>query len=271
MTRQELINQIRQKQSYLCVGLDTVASKMPESYPRTVEGMLDFNRMLIDETAEYAVAYKPNLAFYEALGTAGWELLKETIAYIPDECLVIADAKRGDIGNTAEAYAKAMFDDLKADAVTIAPYMGKDAVQPFLEHSGKWTIVLGLTSNPGAADFQYHGEPPLYERVIRTCAEWGNPEQLMFVVGATRPQDMAGIRAMVPEHYFLVPGVGAQGGDLTSVSQSGFSSAAKDADPGLLVNSSRGIIYAGKGEDHRERIRAAAREIALDMSKLLRD
>ena len=265
MTRQELIAQIQEKGSYLCVGLDTDLNKIPSHLPKTAEGMLTFNKAVIDATADLCVAYKPNLAFYEQYGTEGWEVLKATVDYIPDHCFVIADAKRGDIGNTAAAYARALFDDLGADAITVAPYMGRDAVTPFLEHEGKWTIVLGLTSNPGAADFQYHGEPKLYERVIRACAEWGSPEQLMYVIGATRPEDMKEVRDMVPDHFFLVPGVGAQGGSLTDVSN-----AALTADAGLLVNSSRGIIYAGQGEDFATDVRRAASTLAEQMALFLK-
>lgn len=279
MTREKLIAQINTKKSYLCVGLDTDLSKMPETYPRNAEGMLAFNRMVIEETADFCVAYKPNLAFYEVLGSAGWEVLKATIAAIPKDCLVIADAKRGDIGNTASAYAKAVFDDLGADAVTVAPYMGKDAIAPFLEFENKWTISLALTSNPGAADFQYHGTPPLYEKVIEACRSWGSPDQMMFVVGATRADDMTRIRTLAPDNFFLVPGIGAQGGDLEATSRAGFirekgvldSGNGNQAPVGLLVNSSRGIIFADTGENHRSAIRAAARDLRDEMAQLMDD
>lgn len=264
MTKVELYQEIKRKGSYLCVGLDTDLSKIPSHLGQGPEAMLAFNKAIIEATHEHCVAYKPNLAFYEQYGTEGWEVLKESIRLIPENCFVIADAKRGDIGNTAAAYARALFDDLGADAVTVAPYMGRDAVEPFLEHDDKWTIVLGLTSNPGAADFQYHGVPPLYEQVIRRCAEWGSPEKLMYVVGATRPEDLRQIRELVPEHFFLVPGVGAQGGSLSDVSLAGLNS-----DCGLLVNSSRGIIYAGNGEDFADKAAQAAASLAGDMRAFL--
>lgn len=269
MNRAQLVREIELKKSYLCVGLDTVVNKMPVKYPRNPEGMLAFNKMVIEETSDLCVAYKPNTAFYEAWGSEGWDVLKQTIAAIPKECFVIADAKRGDIGNTASAYAKALFLDLGADAVTVSPYMGKDAVEPFLNEEGKWTIVLGVTSNPGAADFQYHGTPPLYELVTKTCLTWGSPDQLMFVVGATRPDEMRHFRDLAPENFYLVPGVGAQGGDLKVISEAGFIRTGSRRDVGLLVNSSRGIIYAGDGANHRERIRAAARQMQQEMADLL--
>lgn len=269
MNRAQLVREIELKKSYLCVGLDTVVNKMPVKYPRNPEGMLAFNKMVIEETSDLCVAYKPNTAFYEAWGSEGWDVLKQTIAAIPKECFVIADAKRGDIGNTASAYAKALFLDLGADAVTVSPYMGKDAVEPFLNEEGKWTIVLGVTSNPGAADFQYHGTPPLYELVTKTCLTWGSPDQLMFVVGATRPDEMRHFRDLAPENFYLVPGVGAQGGDLKAISEAGFIRTGSRRDVGLLVNSSRGIIYAGDGANHRERIRAAARQMQQEMADLL--
>jgi orotidine-5'-phosphate decarboxylase len=268
MTRHALIEQIQKKKSYLCVGLDTRIDRLPNDFKRDASGVLAFNKMVIEVTADYAVAYKPNLAFFEELGSEGWDVLKETIAYIPEECLSIADAKRGDIGNTAEAYARAIFNDLNADAVTVSPYMGEDAVRPFLETEGKFTIVLGLTSNDGAADFQYHGTPPLYERVIAKCREWGDADRLMFVIGATRADDMAKIRALAPDNFFLVPGVGTQGGDLVKTSHAGFIKTSGGG-CGLLVNSSRGIIYA-QGESHyRASIRAAARIVKEDMERLL--
>ena len=264
MTRSQLIQEIKTKGSYLCVGLDTDLNKIPNHLPKSVEGLLEFNKGIIDATHDLCVAYKPNFAFYEQYGSDGWAALKETIDYIPDNCMVVADAKRGDIGNTAAAYARAIFDDLGADAVTVAPYMGRDAIDPFLEHKDKWTIVLGLTSNAGAADFQYIGSPSLHEQVITKCAEWGSPEQLMFVIGATRPEDMQRIRTMVPDYFFLVPGVGAQGGSLEEVSKAGLNS-----DCGLLVNSSRGIIYAGNGEDYKEKARDAASVLASSMKSFL--
>ena len=266
LTRSALVAEIQRKQSYLCVGLDTVVDKLPIGYSRDAEGVLAFNKAIIEATHNYAVAYKPNLAFYEELGSDGWDVLKQTIAAIPNECLVIADAKRGDIGNTAEAYARAIFEDLNADAVTVAPYMGEDSVVPFLAYTNKFTIVLALTSNGGARDFQYHGTPPLYERVIAKCREWGSAEQLMFVVGATRSDDLARVRALAPDNFFLVPGVGAQGGDLGEVSRSGFIAPEHGGGCGLLVNSSRGILYASTGDDHLARSAAAANELAHEMA-----
>lgn len=266
MTKLELIEQINRKESFLCVGLDTDPAKMPEQFAKTPEGMLAFNKMVIEATSDLCVAYKPNLAFYEVFGAAGWDVLKETIATIPKHCMVIADAKRGDIGNTASAYAKAIFDDLKADAITVAPYMGKDSITPFLDYANKWTIVLGLTSNPGANYFQFHGQPPLYEQVITTCAQWGSPEQLMFVVGATRPEGLARVREIAPDHFFLVPGVGAQGGDLLETAKAGLIGPSRKQGIGLLVNASRAIIYAGHYEVH---IRAAARKMQQEMAQFM--
>lgn len=269
MTRKQLIEAIQAKKSYLCVGLDTVIEKLPSGYRRDAEGVLAFNRMVIEETADVAVAYKPNLAFYETMGAEGWEVLKATVAAVPEDCMVIADAKRGDIGNTATAYARALFEDLGADAVTVAPYMGEDSVRPFLEFEDKWTIVLALTSNSGAADFQYIGDPPLFEQVITRCRQWGGAERLMFVVGATRAAEMKRIRQLAPDNFFLVPGIGAQGGDLAATSRAGFIAPETGGGCGLLVNSSRGIIYASSGDDHRSAIRAAARSVKEEMEALL--
>lgn len=267
MTKAELIEQINRKESFLCVGLDTDPAKIPAQFAKTPEGMLAFNKMVIDATSDLCVAYKPNLAFYEVFGSAGWEVLKETIAAIPDHCMVIADAKRGDIGNTASAYAKAIFEDLNADAITVAPYMGHDSIRPFLEYQNKWTIVLGLTSNPGANDFQFYGQPPLFEHVITTCAHWGTSEQLMFVVGATRPEGMARVREIAPDHFFLVPGVGAQGGDLLETANAGLIAQSRSKGIGLLINASRAIIYAGQDATT---IRAAARKMQEDMAAFMR-
>jgi orotidine-5'-phosphate decarboxylase len=257
MNRSELIQQIRSKQSYLCVGLDTDLDKIPAHLTHSEDPVFEFNKQIIDATQAYCVAYKPNLAFYEALGTKGWESLQKTLAYIPKDCFTIADAKRGDIGNTSALYAKAFFQQLDFDSVTVAPYMGEDSVKPFLNFPGKWVILLAHTSNSGAADFQLMESADgkrLYESVIEKAKSWGTPEQLMFVVGATQAERIAHIRKLAPDHFFLVPGVGAQGGDLEQVSRSGLT-----ADCGLLVNSSRAIIYASAGEDFAE---AAAREAA---------
>lgn len=260
MTRAELVQEIKRKQSFLCVGLDTDLEKIPDFLRGREDALLAFNEAIIEATSPFAVAYKPNLAFYERYGSAGWDLLKETISRIPKNCFVIADAKRGDIGNTAGYYAEAIFNDLGADAITVAPYMGEDSIKPFLGHAGKWAIVLALTSNPGANDFQYLGNPPLYQRVVEKCVEWGNADQLMFVTGATRGADLAHIRNLAPEHFFLVPGVGAQGGDLDAVCK-----AALNKEAGLLVNSSRGIIYASKGEDFASAASQAASQLVDEM------
>jgi orotidine-5'-phosphate decarboxylase len=247
MTRQELISEIHRKQSFLCVGLDTELEKIPQHLLDLEDPIFEFNKRIIDATTDYAVAFKPNTAFYEAQGVKGWATLEKTLNYIPKNCFVIADAKRGDIGNTAAAYAKTFFETLPCDAVTVAPYMGKDSVQPFLQFEGKWAIVLGLTSNEGAQDFQTlknSSQQPLYAKVIEKTASWGTQENLMFVVGATRAEQLKEIRSLVPNHFLLVPGVGAQGGTLEQVVDAGM-----NPDVGLLINASRSIIYASSGED----------------------
>ena len=267
MTRSELIHQIFAKQSFLCVGLDPVIEKIPAHLLAFEDPIFEFNKRIIDATSEHAVAYKPNTAFYEALGVKGWESLEKTIKYIPKECFIIADAKRGDIGNTSTAYAKTFFETLPCDAVTVAPYMGKDSVQPFLKFDGKWAIVLGLTSNEGANDFQYYTnkeEQPLYAKVISTVMEWGTSENLMFVVGATRTEQLADIRRIAPEHFLLVPGVGAQGGSLEDVFNAG-----SNSDCGLLVNASRSIIYAGTGTDFEVATKKEALNIQSEMALYL--
>ena len=272
MTRSELIHQIFAKESFLCVGLDPVMEKIPAQVLEFEDPIFEFNKRIIDATSEYAVAYKPNTAFYEALGVKGWESLEKTIKYIPKECFIIADAKRGDIGNTSTAYAKTFFETLPCDAVTVAPYMGKDSVQPFLKFDGKWAIVLGLTSNEGANDFQYlanQNGQPLYAKVISTVMDWGTSENLMFVVGATRTEQLADIRRIAPEHFLLVPGVGAQGGSLDEVFSAG-----ANKDCGLLVNASRSIIYAGTGTDFEVAAKKEAlniqSEMALYLQRLMR-
>lgn len=268
MNRLELFQQIKLKKSYLCVGLDTDIEKIPSHLLTTADPIYEFNKSIIDATKEYCVAYKPNLAFYEALGIKGWESLKKTIDYIPKDCFIIADAKRGDIGNTSALYAKAFFNELKADAVTVAPYMGKDSITPFLNFENKWVIVLALTSNEGANDFQTSllGETsaPLYEKVIRAVQSWGSTDQIMFVVGATRAEQFSNVRSLAPHNFFLVPGVGAQGGDLKAISKAGFNN-----ECGLLVNSSRQIIYAGKDEDFASRAGEEARKVQQEMEALL--
>ncbi|GJM31948.1 MAG: orotidine 5'-phosphate decarboxylase [Saprospiraceae bacterium] len=267
MTRKQLWQQIQTKKSYLCVGLDTAPDRIPVHLQQADDPIFAFNKAIIDATKDLCVAYKPNLAFYESLGPPGWISLEKTLAYIPSEHFVIADAKRGDIGNTSRMYAKTFFETYNFDAVTVAPYMGIDSVEPFLEFPEKWVILLALTSNKGSQDFQMapqENDEPLYEKVMRKSQEWGSPENLMYVIGATHPERFAEIRRIAPEHFLLVPGIGAQGGDLAAVSQYGL-----NATGGLLVNSSRGIIYAGKGEDFAEKARAAAKTVQLEMERAL--
>ncbi len=268
MTRAQLIETIRRKQSMLCVGLDTESHLVPEHFQKERHPVRAFNEAIVAVTHHVTVAYKLNLAFYEALGDQGWLDLEATVAYIRAkcDCLIIADAKRGDIGNTARKYAEAFFDVLDVDAVTLSPYMGRDSIMPFVGNKGKWAIVLGVTSNPGAEDVQFLSVDgrPLYETVMKRCAEWGSAQDLMFVVGATRPQLLAEARAMLPDHFFLVPGVGAQGGDLNAVLDAGM-----NADGGLLINSSRNILYAGKGEDAIPAARRAAQELQGTMAQAM--
>ena len=262
MTRQQLVEQIFSKKTYLCVGLDTDRSKIPQHLLSLPDPVFEFNRAIIDATKEYCVAYKINTAFYEAEGWKGWQALEKTANYIPSTHFKIADAKRGDIGNTSSFYAKAFFDTMNFDAITVAPYMGKDSVRPFLEYKDKWTILLGLTSNPGADDFELQKvmkhieflnegvhtsrvqENYLYETVLETASKWGSPDNLMFVIGATQANEFINIRKLTPKHFYLVPGVGAQGGSLKEISQK-----AIIKDCGLLVNASRAVIYAS-GEKH---------------------
>jgi len=273
MKRTELVRQIRQKKSFLCVGLDTDLEKIPEHFLDYSDPIFEFNKCVIDATAAYTVAYKPNLAFYEAYGLEGWESLQRTMDYLNEkypQIFTIADAKRGDIGNTSSRYAEAFFGRMDFDAVTVAPYMGEDSVRPFLEYEGKWVILLALTSNKGSLDFQTQmisdegGPTPLYERVIRRSMEWGTPSNLMYVVGATREEYLTHIREIAPEHFLLVPGVGAQGGSMEKVVQG-----AGNKELGLLVNSSRGIIYAGQGKDFQRDVENAARLMQAEMSSYL--
>jgi orotidine-5'-phosphate decarboxylase len=264
MKRNELIANIKSKRSFLCVGLDSDPERIPAHLGTGPDAMLEFNKSIIDATKEFTVAYKPNTAFYEALGADGWQVLADTIAHIPDDCFIIADAKRGDIGNTAEQYAKAFFSDLNVDSITLSPYMGRDSISPFLGREGKWAIMLGITSNPGANDFQLiHTDSgkAVYESVIEKGKEWGGPHELMFVVGATRPEQLVQVRRLASDHFFLVPGVGAQGGDLQSVMKAGF-----NKDIGLLVNSSRGIIFASDGPDYAEMAGQKAAGIQQEMA-----
>jgi orotidine-5'-phosphate decarboxylase len=266
MTREELISQIKSKQSFLCTGLDTDLEKIPQHLKQTADPIFEFNKQIIQATSDVSVAYKPNLAFYECHGAQGWESLEKSMNEIPKECFTIADAKRGDIGNTSTYYAKTFFERYNFDAVTVAPYMGADSVLPFLEFDNKWVILLALTSNKGANDFQFHedGGVRLFEKVINTAVKWGREDNLMFVVGATRPEMFRDIRSLVPDHFLLVPGVGAQGGELSEVARYGMS-----PDCGLLVNSSRGILYADQGESFADASRKAAQSIQQDMAEVL--
>ena len=275
MNTKQLVDNIFRKRSFLCVGLDSDPKKLPSSLLERCEtpaqAMLEFNKAIIDAVAPYCVAFKPNTAFYEVLGAEGWETLTQTVAYIrrnyPDQ-LVIADAKRGDIGNASSLYARAFFEAINVDALTVAPYMGSDSVKPFLGYDGKWVVLLALTSNPGSHDFQFSqvgDNTRLFEKVITTAREWGTPEQLMFVVGATQGEMFADIRRVAPDNFLLVPGVGAQGGDLATVCRYGMT-----ADCGLLVNSSRGIIFASNGEDFAEAAGKAAQALALEMADQLK-
>ncbi len=267
MTRQALIDQIRSKKSFLCVGLDPDVSKIPPHLLHEQDPIFAFNKAIIDATKAYAVAYKPNLAFFECHGTKGWESLQKTIDYIPKDIFTIADAKRGDIGNTSGYYAKTFFETMGFDSVTVAPYMGEDSVTPFLEYPNKWVILLALTSNKGALDFQTIKDSEgtaLYKTVLKRSSAWGSPENLMFVVGATRADELAEVRKIVPEHFLLVPGVGAQGGSLEEVAHYGM-----NADCGLLVNSSRGIIYASSGADFAEKAGQEAHKLQQEMAAIL--
>ena len=271
MNKQQLIEQIKQKQSFLCVGLDTDINKIPQDLLAMDDPIFEFNKQIINKTAPYAVAYKPNTAFYEVYGAKGWQSLERTIQYIKvnhPEVFIIADAKRGDIGNTSANYAKAFFNTLKADAITVAPYMGQDSVEPFLNFEDKWVILLALTSNKGSQDFQYlnTGERLLHQQVLQTATTWATSEQLMFVVGATHPEELGEIRKMLPDYFFLVPGVGAQGGDLQAVAKNGLND-----ECGLLVNSSRGIIYASKDFDFADRAAEEARTLQQQMAAALKD
>ena len=267
MNRQQLIHQIFTKKTFLCVGLDTDISKIPEHLKNETDPIFAFNKAIIDATAPYCVAYKPNLAFYESYGLKGMMAFEKTIQYLKDHYpthFIIADAKRGDIGNTSKMYARTFFEEYDFDSVTVAPYMGEDSVKPFLEYNGKWVILLALTSNKGSHDFQLTEDKSgerLFEKVLKKSQEWGTPENLMYVVGATQGRMFEDIRRIAPEHFLLVPGVGAQGGSLQEVCKYGMTK-----DCGLLVNSSRGIIYAGKGTDFAEAAARKAREMQEEMA-----
>lgn len=279
MTRKELTEQIFSKKTYLCIGLDTDISKIPKHLLSHTDPVFEFNRQIVDATKDYCVSYKINTAFYEALGVKGWESMERTVNYIPSTHFKIADAKRGDIGNTSSQYAKAFFETLKFDAITVVPYMGEDSVKPFLEHKDKWTILLGLTSNSGAKDFElqklinkkeiledgvhltHQHTSYLYEQVLQTSSEWGSTENLMFVVGATQADEFLNIRKLTPDHFYLVPGVGAQGGSLKEISQK-----ALIKDCGLLVNVSRAVIYASNAEDFADEASIIAQRYADEMN-----
>jgi len=273
MTKQELFENIQRKKSFLCVGLDTDVNKIPEHlFDETEDPIFEFNKAIIDATADLCVAYKPNLAFYESLGLQGWEVLERTVDYIrenyPDQ-FIIADAKRGDIGNTSAMYARTFFGNMEFDSVTVAPYMGEDSVTPFLTYEGKWVTLLALTSNKGAFDFQFMKDAEtgerLFEKVLKTSLEWGTDENMMYVVGATKAEMLTDIRAIVPEHFLLVPGVGAQAGSLEEVAKYGLNSTC-----GLLVNSSRQILYASSEKDFANAARIEAEKVQAEMEFILK-
>lgn len=294
MTRNQLIEQIKRKKSFLCVGLDPDLKKLPKHLLKEPDAIFEFNKRLIDATAPYAVAYKPNIAFYEALGPRGWNSLQRTLAYIPKDCFTIADAKRGDIGNTSSLYAQAFFDKnssgMSFDSITVAPYMGRDSVMPFLEFKDKWVILLALTSNEGSADFQTHLLNPqlsrndddelglansqivvenqneyVFERVLRVSQEWGGADRLMYVVGATKALMLKQVRKIAPDHFLLIPGVGAQGGSMEEVCKYGM-----NKDCGLLVNAARSIIYASSGTDFEQKAAEEAQRMQQEMEAQLK-
>ncbi|MDX5420957.1 MAG: orotidine-5'-phosphate decarboxylase [Hymenobacteraceae bacterium] len=271
MTREQLFEQILKKKSYLCIGLDTDPQKLPQHLLDNEDPVFEFNRQIIEATADLCVAYKPNIAFYEAQGPKGWVSLEKTLQVIPENVFTIADAKRGDIGNTSELYARAFFESMSFDSVTVAPYMGADSVKPFLVQENKWVILLALTSNPGSQDFQMlrlgdGNEEYLFEQVLRTSSAWATADQMMYVVGATQAEYVQRVRELVPDHFLLVPGVGAQGGSLEEISRLGM-----NRQCGLLVNSSRGVIYASSGYDFAEKAREAAFAVQREMEALLEE
>lgn len=271
MNYNQLFEQIKAKKSFLCVGLDSDLAKIPLHLLTAEDPVYEFNKAIIDATAEVTIAYKPNIAFYESRGVEGWLSLEKTVKYIRDnypEIFTIADAKRGDIGNTSQMYAKAFLQTLDFDSITVAPYMGEDSVTPFLQYEGKWVILLALTSNKGAFDFQFFEDNgvKLYEKVLKKSQDWGNAENMMYVVGATKAEMLGGIRQIVPDHFLLVPGVGAQGGSLEEVAKYGM-----NAHCGLIVNSSRGIIFADKTENFAIRAGEEARKLQRDMERLLKE
>ena len=269
MTKQELITQIKKKKSFLCIGLDPDIKKIPTHLLELEDPIFEFNKQIIDATKDLCVAYKPNIAFYESMGVNGWISLQKTLEYIPNDIFTIADAKRGDIGNTSSMYAKAFFENMNFDSVTVAPYMGADSVTPFLEFKNKWAIVLALTSNKGGLDFQkIEGKNgrQLFEQVLETSKEWGTDENMMYVVGATRAEELLEIRLIIPDHFLLVPGIGSQGGDLSKVANYGM-----NKDCGILVNSSRGIIFAGNGPDFAKKSREEASFLQVKMADILEE
>jgi orotidine-5'-phosphate decarboxylase len=263
LTRKDLAQQIKQKKTFLCVGLDTDINKLPSHFSKTVDSVIEFNETIIEETHDIAVAYKLNVAFYEAMGAEGWHCLKRTIELLPDNSFIIADAKRGDIGNTAELYARAFFDDLDVNAVTLSPYMGKDSITPFLDYKGKWSILLGLTSNEGSKDFQMQklqNGDYVFEQVIKTSCKWGSADNTMYVIGATQASAFTNIRKLIPEHFLLVPGVGSQAGDMEQVIKNGMTD-----EGGLLINASRSILYASNGKDFAKKAREEAMKLKKQM------
>lgn len=267
MTRSELIASIHAQKSFLCVGLDTDIQRIPKHLLTESDPVFAFNKAIIDATKDFCVAYKPNIAFYESMGAAGWESLRKTLEYIPSTHFTIADAKRGDIGNTSAMYAHTFFKTYPFDSVTVAPYMGKDSVQPFLDWKDKWTILLALTSNPGADDFEQlttNSGKAVFEEVLSKASTWASPDQLMFVAGATRVEGLRHLRSLVPDYFLLIPGVGAQGGNLKEVAD-----AAMTKDVAILVNASRSILYASSGEDFAEAAKAEARTMQIEMQELL--
>lgn len=270
MTRNELINLIKKKKSFLCIGLDTDLKKVPQHFLSEEDPIFAFNKAIIDATVDYTVAYKPNIAFYEAYGTPGWSSLEKTIAYLKTKnVFTIADAKRGDIGNTSGRYAKAFLETLDFDSITVAPYMGNDSVGPFLAMENKWVVLLALTSNKGTDDFQMiesKDGKKIYEHVLEISSSWGSPENMMYVVGATKAEMLSGIREIIPDHFLLVPGVGAQGGSLTEVAKHGI-----NKDCGLLINSSRGIIYASNGADFAQKAMEEAVKLQVQMEVILKE
>ena len=264
MTRNELFEKILEKESFLCVGLDTDIKLIPSHLKSAEDPIFEFNKQIIDATYKYAVSYKPNLAFYESMGARGWESLAKTVEYIPNDIFTIADAKRADIGNTSNMYARAFFEEFNFDSVTVSPYMGSDSVTPFLQYPNKWVILLAATSNKGSFDFQelvLESGEKLFEKVIKKSAEWGTPDNLMYVVGATRAESLLKVREIAPDNFLLIPGVGAQGGSLEEVCKYGMNDQC-----GLLVNSSRGIIYAGKDKDFASAAGNAAKELQEKMA-----